>query len=42
LKIKKPYFIGEISANYASSFIRAKNLIRCTHFAGADAAEYKI
>ena len=38
-KIKKPYFIAEISANHCGSISRAKKLIKLAAISGADAVK---
>ena len=40
-KIKKPYFIAEISANHCGSISRAKNLIKLAAKSGADAVKFQ-
>ena len=39
MKIKKPFFIAEISANHNGSFLLAKKLIKCAKENGADAVK---
>ncbi len=40
-KIKKPYFIAEISANHCGSISRAKKLIKLAARSGADAVKFQ-
>ena len=40
-KIKKPYFIAEISANHCGSISRAKKLIKLAAKSGADAVKFQ-
>jgi len=39
MKIKKPFFVAEVSANHCGSFLIAKKLIKCAKQNGADAVK---